>query len=79
MTIHIIIENNDEFIIRIYIQPAGEQLNLMELPYFNNRIVMSCIRKKPIIIEKVYEILDDSIITDLITKFKALKENEEVN
>ncbi len=77
MTIKIIIENNEEFTIVIYIQPAGEQLNLLELPYFGNRIVMSCIRKNPIIIERVYEIFDDTVTTDIITKFKNIKEKEE--
>ena len=73
---NIIIEENDIFKIYIFI----EGTNSFELAKLNPRKILHCIRLRPFVREEVWNIQDEkTIINDFIIKFKALKENEEVN
>ncbi len=73
------IENNNIF--RIQIIPLPEdfaELVKQDIMPKDQTPILYCFRFRPFRREEVWNLSEDTIINDIITKFKALKENEEV-
>ena len=74
------IENNDIFRIQIIPLPKDfDELVKQDLISKTQNPLLYCLRFRPFKREEVWNINEKTIINDIIIKFKALKENEEVN
>lgn len=73
------IENNDVFRFQIISLPSDfDDLVEKDLISITQKPLLYCLRLSPFKREEVWNLYKDTIINDIITKFKALKENEEV-
>ncbi len=73
------LEKNDVFIIQIIPLPSDfDDLVERDLMPRTQTPLLYCVRLRPFKREEVWNINEETIINDIITKFKALKENEEV-
>lgn len=73
------IENNDVFRIQIISLPKDfDELVDKDIMPKDQKPLLYCLRLRLFKREEVWNINEESIINDIITKFKSLKEDEEV-